>query len=151
MHIPFILRNFTKEDENLIYNSYLKSYHSYYPQKFIPDTLYFNPQTEVLDFLLDTATCVVACFPEDPSEIIAWCIYQEISEALALHYIYVKGQHRNRYVATDMIAQIRNNHNLVIASHVSDDYSKLKHKIHNCKVLYDPYLIGKLQDIEDNS
>lgn len=148
MHIPFILRNLTKEDENFIYNSYLKSFHSYYPMKFVPDILYFKPQSECLDFLLDTATCLVACFPEDPDEIIGYCIYQNVTEALVLHYIYIKRQHRDKGMAADIIRQIIGDNTMIIASHICDDYSKLKHTIPNCKVIYDPFLIDKLRDLE---
>lgn len=148
-HIPFILRTSTIEDQNYIYQSYLKSYHLQYPMKMIPNILYFKPQSNILDFLFETAHVMVACYPEAPDQIIGWLIYQKASDALVIHYIYIRGQNRNQGIALDMISQVIENNKLIIATHISDKYYQLKNKVPGCKMVYDPFLITKLKDIHD--
>lgn len=143
MHIPFILRSMTENDKSFIYNSFLKSYHDHYPAKFVPDILYYKPQSDIIDYLLTTSTCLIACFPEDPSEIAGYLLYQEVSDALVLHYIYVKNLHRWKYMATDMINQIIDKKSLIIATHMCDGFAKLKYKIKSARIVYDPYFIAK--------
>lgn len=148
MSVPFILRQYTDDDESFIYSSFLQSLHSHYPWKFVPKTLYFKPQAKVIEFLLRTSKLLVACFPEDPSEIIGWILFQPVSAAMAIHYIYVKGQWRTKRVASDIIKQVKEDNTLLITSHVCDDFGKLKYKVPNCKIIYDPFLIEKLKEID---
>lgn len=146
-HIPYILRKITEKDTNFIYNSFLKSYRNTYPMTLVPDTLYFKPQSEVIEFLLETAECFVAVYPEDPSEIIGYIIYQNMVDAAVIHYIYIKNHYRGSKIAIDIVNSILSNYNLIIATHICNSYSKLKNKINNCEVIYDPFLIGKLKKI----
>ena len=71
--------------------------------------------------------------------------------ALVIHYIYLKGQHRNKHIAADMVAQILNKHSLIVASHICDEYAKLRHKVPGCKIIFDPYIIDKLKEIDGSS
>lgn len=146
-HIPFVLRKSTKDDESFIYSSFLKSFRDSYPIKFVPNSLYFKPQSDIIEFLLSTAECLVACFPEDPEQIIGWCLFQPLSDTVAVHYLYIKNQHRNLHMGLDVIKEVIGEAKLIVASHMCDNYDKLKYKIPNCKVIYDPFLINKLRAI----
>src|SRR5579859_1846901 len=106
VQFTFILRQHTTEDISFIYNSFLKSLHNSFPIKFVPDTLYYGPQSQIIESLLKTANVMVACYPEDPSEILGYVIYQEIDSALILHYIYVKQPYRMNHVASDIISKV---------------------------------------------
>ncbi len=147
-HIPYILRKMTDTDEAFVYNSFLRSYHDHYPMKFIPDTLYFRPQTDIIDFLLDTAECLIACFPEDPDAIIGWILHQRVSDAEVIHYMYIKTQHRHKGMAVDIVQKIIGDSKLIIASHICDNYAKLKYKIKDVSVIYDPFVIEKLRELD---
>ena len=142
----FVLRDRTPEDTSFLYASYLKSFHRGHPVKFIPNSLYFQPQTELLDFLLDSAHVLLACFPEAPEEIVGWVLYQHLPEALVVHYVYVKAMHRGNRIGKLMLDSILNGKSLVIATHASDEYVKLKHKLPQ-RLVYDPHLLQTLRKL----
>lgn len=138
-HIDYILRDRVDNDNKFIYNSFLRSNHDQYPNKFIPDSIYFPPQSKIIENLIASSTVLVACFPEEPDEIIGYMIYDHHPEHLVIHYIYVKLTFRNTSVATSIVNQIIDNKKLIIATHICDNFNKLKHKINGSKIVYNPY------------
>jgi hypothetical protein len=144
MSLPFILRDNVPEDTSFIYNSYLKSYHLQYPIYYIPNILYFKSQSKILDTLLETQQVLIACYPEDPSEIIGYIIYDNKPDVFVLHYIYIKGMYHHKGIASNILSQILNDHKLIITTHIHDDFSLLKKKIPNCKMIYNPFQLESL-------
>ena len=141
--IPLLLRDRTPDDEPFIYNSWLKSYHSNSSCKHTPNTIYFKYQAEIIKYLLENERVVISCFPEEPSQIIGYCVYNIVSSALVLHYLYVKNTLRNQQFGCNIIKSLLPNKggNLIIATHISDAFPQLKHKIQNTKIIYDPFYI----------
>lgn len=146
-HIPFILRETTSNDTNFIFNSFLRSFHAAYPNKYVPDALFYKPQSRIITYLLDTADCLIACYPEAPEQIIGWILSQPRSEATVIHYLYIKNQYRKQGIAKDILSQVLNGNSLVIASHLCDDFGIMRKKVPGAKVIYDPFLINKLMEI----
>lgn len=141
--IPLLLRDRTLEDEAFIYSSWLKSYHQNSVAKFTPNTIYFPHQTQLIKYLLENEKIVISCFPEDPSEIIGYCVYNIVSDALIIHYIYIKNMHRNGKFAYDIVSSLlpKKDGNLIIATSITDNFCNIRNKIPNAKIVFDPYYI----------
>jgi len=144
--IQFILRNLTEPDEKFIYNSFLQTLKESYPFIYIPKSLYYNSQSEIIKFLLESQQVLIACYPEDPEEIIGYVIYNYLSDTFILHYIYIKKMYRNKDYASNIINQIINNYKTIIVTNICDHYNTLKYKL-PAKTVYDPYLIGRLRKL----
>ncbi len=140
--ISFILRDMTEDDRAFLYNSFLKSYHCTTPIKYTPHILYYGPQSTIIDYLTDHSNVLIACFPEEPDQIIGYIIYDNTDEAFILHYIYIKNMYRWKNIASSIISQLSNK-SLIIATHINDNFDELKHKIPHTRVAYDPFLIQK--------
>ena len=139
-----VLRAMVETDRNYVCSSYLKDYHLYHPQRFIPNGLYFEPQAATLAFLLNEASVTVACHPDAPDELLGFAIYQYLPEALALHYIYVRTAQRRKRVGRALLDSILSGKSMIIATHASDDYKNLRHKA-GVRVVYDPNLLQALR------
>ena len=140
--LSFILREFTADDKSFVYSSFLQSYHQHSFLKHVPNSLYFSEQGKVIDYLLATGRVLIACYPEEPDTIAGYVLYEYSGETLILHWVYVKNLMRHKYVATDIIESIAANNKLIIATHITDDFALLKHKIKNKSFVYDPYFIN---------
>lgn len=148
--MEFITRHMEAEDKNFIYNSYLKSFHQNYPIKFVPPTIYYKGQSDVLDFLMKSANVMLAVYPEDASEIMGYVIYEYIAEVPIIHYVYVKNLSRRKYVATKLVEQILGEQKLLIYTHYVEDFPKFKYKLKGAKMVYDPFLITSRRVQEKN-
>lgn len=145
MDLEFITREMVDGDRNFIFNSYLKSYRKTYPLCLVPNGLYFGPQQEILEFLLNTASATVACFPEDPSEILGYIIHQNQPTAAVLHFLYAK--RASVGIRSGLLAGAVGEAPMVVATHLFRDYKWLENKITPKRVVYDPYLIQKLRGL----
>ena len=54
---------------------------------------------------------------------------------------------RFKHIATDILKQI-NTKPLIIATHIVDNFDKLKYKIKDTKIIYDPFLIQRLEEYD---
>lgn len=140
--ISFEVRPKAHGDNSFIYSSYLKSHRKNWPYFWVPHLLYFRPQTEVLTFLLRTASVLVACFPEDPNAILGYIISQPLPDALALHYVYTKL--RRIGVGRGLLRAAGGDQKLIVATHMCDDYKVLRTKVAPARMVFDPYLIPRL-------
>lgn len=136
-----------EEDKSFIFNSFLKSYKQNSIMKFVPAVIYYREQTRIISYLLNSASTIVAVFPEAADEIMAYIIYEQLGEQLIVHYSYVKHLYRHNHWTYNTIKQLNTfDNNLIITSHIIDSFNKLQYKLNNYKVVYDPfYLINKIQ------
>lgn len=152
--MQFILREYTPDDNNYIYHSFLNSYRDFennsdkqWSIRHCPTKLYTKGQSEIIDFLLKTATCLVAVYPEDPEEIIGYIIFQKIADTLVVHWQYVRYARRNQHIATEMLTDIQpslltNPKEAIICTHHSKSFMELKRK---ANLIFDPFLITNLR------
>lgn len=141
MPLEYITRHMKDEDKSFIYNSFLQSYHKQYPVKYIPPTIYYKAQSEEIEFLLRKSNVSMAVFPEDADEIMGYAIYEYASDALILHYIYIKNMVRRKYLATNLIKSLLGDNKLIIFTHMFDDFPKVKYKIPQVRMVYDPFFL----------
>jgi len=130
------------DDRPYIATSMLQSIKRSYPFDMVPQAIYYYPQKKIIQQLLDKCTTLVACFPEDPSEIIGYIIYQFFDQIPIIHYLYVRTIHWNKKIANTILKQVlRDNMNTVIVTSISDFFPQLKHRFPPYKFVYDPFFI----------
>lgn len=139
--LSFILREYTEDDKSFIYSSFLQSYHQHSFLKFVPNSLYFTEQAKVIDYLLSSSKVLIYCYPEDPESIVGYVMYEYSGDTTVIHWIYVKNLMRHKYVGTDIVEHIATDNKLIIATHITDDFNLLKHKIKNKSIVYDPFFL----------
>ena len=83
------LRPIIEDDTAFIFNSWLKSYRfSHFGEK-ITNTIYFAEHHKVIERLIDNSKVLVACNPEEPSQVYGYIIGEEVDGIFVLHFIYV--------------------------------------------------------------
>lgn len=138
----FDTRPMEEGDKPFIYNSFLESYRESYPTNRVPKTIYFRNQRAVIDVLLELGECWVLVFPEDPTEKVGYIIFQVVSsEVLAVHWMYICHDYRRKHYAAGLMAKVRGSRQLIVATHITDKFSILKHKVPGCRVVFDPYFV----------
>ena len=84
----------------------------------------------------------MACWPEDPEEIMAYIVYEYGFESLVVHWIYCKNLQRKKGRATEIIATLASRVSLVVATHITDSFTILRHKVKDKRVIFDPFYIS---------
>lgn len=152
MTLPFIFREMVDGDEPFIFNSFLKSFKANSTAYYTDNQIYYKNQSELINYLLDNCHTLIACFPEDPEMIMGYIIYEHIIKTLVIHYIYVKNSLRLQKIASNMIQPLLDPDNtVVVATHCTNDFKKLKYKINGKRLSYDPYFIANQQRIHDRA
>jgi ribosomal protein S18 acetylase RimI-like enzyme len=88
-------------DTAFVVDSWLKSFRS--SSGDVPGPIYWRSHREVVDALLQRANVLVACNPEDASQIFGWAAFEKRAGVLVLHYLYVKEPFRRYGIATRLL------------------------------------------------
>ena len=100
---PIRLRPSVEEDLPFIYNSWLKSYRfSHFGEK-ITNTIYFTDHHKVLENLIKQSKVIVACNPEDPSQVYGYIVGGAREGVFLLHFLYVKHTFRNMGIGKTLL------------------------------------------------
>lgn len=135
-----VLRDRVPEDTAYLYSSYLRNVHRAHPLRHVPNSLYYRGQTKRMDRLLEEASFVIACFPEEPGEIVGYVIHQPVADTTAIHYLYVRACYRRQGIGKLLLDSAAGDSKLLIATHVCDGFATLRHKFHPRRIVYDPYV-----------
>ena len=139
--IPYMLREHTESDRNFILNSFLQSFREHSNHSYIPKSIYYKNQAEIIEFLLSTANCLVVCFPEAPEEIMGYIIYEQVVGNLVVHFAYIKTTYRTHHIMNEIIDSIiPSSTSNIIATHIPYYFRYLKEKS-KYSMVYDPYYI----------
>lgn len=140
-----MLRDVTADDLPFIYNSWLKSFKSSPWAKSIPTSIYYANHKEVIAKILPKAIIMVACNPEDQSQIFGYAVFTP-GRIIALHYVYVKQPYRRLGIAQVLFEFARASHMRtfpMIATHVTDVWSQVLRD--KWSMIYNPYLLEVLK------
>jgi len=133
------LRPIIEDDTAFIFNSWLKSYRfSHFGEK-ITNTIYFAEHHKVIERLIDNSKVLVACNPEEPSQVYGYIIGEEVDGIFVLHFIYVKHTFRNMGVGKTLLdAWGHNKEKAGVYTHHTRMADKLAAKYN---FVYHPYLM----------
>jgi hypothetical protein len=109
---------------------------------YVNPTIYYKNQADIITYLLQNASTLVACFPEEPEQIKGYVIYEYLCKTLIMHYAYFKTMHRNQHLFTDIVTTLCDPDNtIIVCTHINFNFPKLQHVIEGKRLTYDPYFI----------
>lgn len=131
----FKLREAKNDDVHFILNSWLTSYRS--SEICMSSPIYFHHFKKIIVKILQRASVLVACNPEDEDHIYGYVVY-EPQDSLILHCILVKLTYRGEGVATALLDAIRHQDDAIVCTFANSDFFfKLNTK---WRLTYNPWL-----------
>jgi GNAT superfamily N-acetyltransferase len=91
---PIRLRPGTETDAPFAFNSWLKCYRHSRLALQMQNEVYFSGHHKVIEGLLKNCSCIVACSPDDLSQIYGYAVGEKRDGQLVVHFIYVKEAYR---------------------------------------------------------
>jgi len=139
------LRPMIEDDLPFLFNSWLKSYRfSHFGEK-ITTTIYFEDHHKVIDNILKNNKVVMACNPEDPSQLYGYIVAGREDDILVLHFIYVKHTFRNMGIGKTLLDAV--GHSSDVAS-VYTHHTRMADKLSaKYNFVYHPYLMFNIKEV----
>ena len=140
------LRPMIEDDLPFLFNSWLKSYRfSHFGEK-ITTTIYFEDHHKIIDNILKKNQVIIACNPEDPSQLYGYIVAGREDSILVLHFVYVKHTFRNMGIGKTLLDAVGHSSDTAsVYTHHTRMADKLASK-HN--FVYHPYLLFDLPNLE---
>lgn len=144
--VPLHFRSKTDDDLPFMVNSWMHSFRNGSDfAKSVPTAIYNRQHSQVVKSLIGKSFSVIACNPEDHTQIFGYAVFQPSSERIAvLHWIYVKATYRRLGVASAIWKQA-----LEVADHDLKSPAAVTHLTHSFEwlgpkwnLIHNPYLIG---------
>lgn len=133
-----VLRDAVPEDVSFIFNSWLKSYRGSRAVAGIVSSVFFAEHHRVLERIMKSCKVIVACNPEDTSQIYGYIVHEMVSGVDVFHYAYVKHTFRRMGLAKAMLQHIKPDTSTAsMYSHATPVGDKIAPKYH---MVYSPYL-----------
>jgi ribosomal protein S18 acetylase RimI-like enzyme len=141
------LRTMVEDDIPFIFNSWLKSYRfSHFGEK-ITNTIYFQDHHKVLERIVKNSKVLIACDPQDSSQLYGYSVAGEIDDVLVLHFIYVKHTFRNLGIGKTLLDALgHDKSSAAVYTHHTRMADKLAAKYN---LVYHPYLMFDLKEVND--
>lgn len=139
------------EDQNFIYDSWLRSYRDgSLHARAMPARIYYNNHKHVIARILDLSSVLICCNPEDPDQIFGYVVYEATKgKVTVFHYLYVKTTYRNLGIANLIFKE-----SLKISEHDKEFPSVCTHETHawhnklrdKWDMIFNPYVVGMFYD-----
>ena len=122
--VEILIRDAKPSDHALILHSWLKTGVDSQYARAIGTRVWFAMHERLIrEVVIPRATLRVACLPEDPDVILAWCCY----EGAALHYVYCKGRWQKLGIVRELLAQCGP---FVVATHKADASTRYPYNLY---------------------
>ena len=144
-NLPVRLRTLTEEDKPFIFNSWLKSYRfSHFGEK-ITNTIYFQDHHKVVERIIKNSKTLIACDPEDSSQLYGYIVAAVEEGILVLHFIYVKHTFRNLGIGKTLLDALgHDKSSAAVYTHHTRMADKLAAKYN---FVYHPYLMFDSKEV----
>lgn len=141
-NLPISFRPATSDDYGYILSTWTQNYHKVQPTNFIPNSIYFPHQTEVINKLLNRCGAVIACIDDEPDQIVGYLVAEQFNDAnIILHWGNVKSVFRRMGVMKELLKQFNHQDKNIICTHYFDLFKKLKDSYY---LVYDPTILEDL-------
>lgn len=143
--VPCEIRLGKQSDKSFILDSWLKAHKKSHTHRDVPDEIYYHHQEPIINSLLSQSFVIVACSPQDPDQILGYCIAQPSQGGVCVvHWINVKQVYRKLGIGTVLLSEAKTRCNAkpslpVVMTHISKAYKWLEEK---WEIAYSPYLIA---------
>lgn len=104
--IPCIIRPYQADDENLVYDSWLKDFRESEHARRIGNAIYYNNHRELITSLIDgpSSALRVVALEASPTQVLSWALGE--LEQRALHYVFTKKSWRTVGAARALVAAL---------------------------------------------
>jgi GNAT superfamily N-acetyltransferase len=142
--LPIKIREYTLEDENFLFHSWLKTYFDALMDmkqaQGMRSDVYYQGQHKRIEGLLARGSTLVACNSEDESQIYGWINYEDLTDGgVILHFVYVKQPFRRVGIAKRLIEIAKYSKREVFYTHKTPFTKDLAGVVG--KATFNPYLI----------
>ena len=139
------IRPMVDEDIPFIFNSWLKSYRfSHFGEK-ITNTIYFQDHHKVVERIIKNSKTLIACDPEDSSQLYGYIVAAVEEGILVLHFIYVKHTFRNLGIGKTLLDALgHDKSSAAVYTHHTRMADKLAAKYN---FVYHPYLMFDSKEV----
>jgi hypothetical protein len=136
-NLPIALRHTHAGDIAFIFNSWLESYRGSLHMKNISNTVYYAGHHNLIERIMKRSEAVIACNPEDQTQIYGYIVYEIITGVLVLHYVYVKQPYRKLGIMKQLLEKAGRKEKVAfVYTHETYSGSKLALKF---SAFYNPY------------
>ncbi len=133
------LRAATQDDVGFIFNSWLKSYRQAPATQGIPSQIFFSEHHKLVERLLTSSNVIVACDPEDPSQLFGYICASKVEGILAIHYVYIKHTFRGLGIGKMLLNALEHDPSAAaVFTHSTRVATKLASKYN---LIYHPYVL----------
>lgn len=130
-----LLRPATADDISLIQETWLRSYWRGGRAPRVAPAVYWAEHKRLIRGILSRAAVIVACSPEDLSQVFGWCAHERIGGLSVLHYCYVKQPFRRLGLAAHLLRVVTSGATGVQHTHRTRDGERL-----GVTSVFNPYL-----------
>ena len=139
MDIEIQYRPITEDDMSFILNSWLKSYRNSEFAKDLANPVYFENHSKIIQHLLAKSNVIIACNPEELTQIYGYSVFEQYESVTILHYIYVKFPYRKFGIAKNLFSFAQPDpKEFTLISHIPRNLDKLSKKFN---LIFDLYRI----------
>lgn len=140
MNDEIISRQFTKDDESLIYSSWLRSYWDLsISHQRMSKTTFYEYHPKLIEKKIRLADVLITCAKSEPTVILGYLVGEKLSSIPVIHYMYVKEAFRDEKICTQMLTDYVKDSTRIIVTHITNSNGFL-HMFRKYDYDYVPYL-----------
>lgn len=135
------IRPATEADTAFIFNSWLKCCKHGPTGKLIQSSVFYAGQHQVIEGLLKTTHCFIACNHNDVSQIFGYAVAERVEDVFVVHMVYVKEPYRRLGIASALLEALGlKEKEVFFFTHKTQQSDRINGKIN---MVYHPFLAYK--------
>ena len=127
--LPLVIRPAAPEDFAYILATWSQGLHKVVPYQYIPNSIFYPHQREVIEDLLAKSIVTVSCIDDSPNEIAGYLVAEPFNQDnLIVHWANVKSIFRRQGVLASLLEPYEVGSKNIICSHYFKLFRELKDK-----------------------
>lgn len=137
MKVETYIREPTEQDQNFIYNSWLKSLRQ--SLSLVDKSIYFIEQKKIIATAVRDSTVLVSCNPDYLDQIFGYIVYDDSPLAYTtIHYVYVKHPYRRYGIGSELVSLVEPTSVPFVASHWTRCFEFISE---SWNLVFNPYIL----------
>lgn len=138
--LPLIFRPMQASDMGYVLKTWSVDFHKVFPTSNVPNSIYFPHQKAIIEKILFSSTCTIACLDDEPDIIAGYIIIDSRNPNYnILHWGQVKGIYRREQIFTNLLTGSVTPKPLIV-THMFKLFKEFKKKF---ELIYDPYQLDR--------
>lgn len=138
----YVLRALEIGDRGFVFNAWIKAAFEVEPTCYQVRARYEAAQRAHIDACLESATAMVACHPDDPTQLFGFVCLANVAGMPVVHWIYVRNHFRKMGLARSILRRLVPDTSAIVATQWSKDCAWIRRKT---KLYFDPNLVHDLK------